>query len=779
MRKRDRKAAQTTEMATLVQQALQNNSTSSTQTSKSDKSSYVSLPKLKDGTDFETWYLKVVSLLTDPRFSNLYDNHCDDIVLDGTIDPEANSLLYRLVIGCLDSNIETLFLEKTSLRGDGVALVRDIRRTYQRLWTGLERNAKLREWINIKQQRNESITDFSIRVGRLSKQAVLNGYMPATNDIREKFVLGLRHHHFLDIQKRMDDLPISWSVPFHELATVAQAYLDNANYLDKSSDRQCSNQDSDNSSQVSHRQSKSAKDQHRQRAIHAAIMAGTFKVQDFIHQVPAGACVYHGTQHMDGPASCNNMLNTYKKAKEAGATNTPLNVQFSLINKTTQVLENHYQQRPAYNNQQRQHYNSMPQRPPQQTYHQTYHQQYQPRPPPGPATAHYSQYSQYSYPQQYSQPPQSFEPLPDFQLDEIHDAITALQNDPIPADAISSLTDNYTNNTGKPRYYASLTRKFISSYTSLNHNRHQNLKLLIDSGASHHMVNDSPYFTQLHPWNTSDSVVLADGKSSAPIKGSGTIVFKLSNGAIFHLNDVLYVPSLSDSLFSTKVFTNMKGCYFHSENSLSTLAFPSFILDTDDHPHENSVHINIQLCSPTEICEYTNNHWPQAYRVHKQIADPLSPIDDDSSDTSSTTDIVHPQGTPSTPHKSGGRSKTSSNALESPPPDTPSSTKSGGLETTATEPSPKLPSWVQHNIMVTFRPDNNHMFQQGKLVQINNNMFTIVIDPNQISKNVNLHRNDILHMLASQNFLKGRSHLITKKANEHIQQIRDEIASIS
>lgn len=81
--------------------------------------------------------------------------------------------------------------------------------------------------------------------------------------------------------------------------------------------------------------------------------------------------------------------------------------------------------------------------------------------------------------------------------------------------------------------------------------------------------------------------------------------------------------------------------------------------------------------------------------------------------------------------------------------------------------------------MVTFRPDNNHMFQQGKLVQINNNMFTIVIDPNQISKNVNLHRNDILHMLASQNFLKGRSHLITKKANEHIQQIRDEIASIS
>ena len=467
----------------------------------------------------------------------------------------------------------------------------------------------------------------------------------------------------------MDDLPLSWNVPFHELPTVAQAYLDNANYLDKSSDRQRSNQESDNSSQVSQRQNKTAKDQRRQRAIHAAIMAGTFKVQDFIHQVPAGACVYHGTQHQGGPASCNNMLNTYNKAKEAGVTNTPLDVQFALLNKANQVLDQHYQQRPAYNQQQRQHYNAMPTRPPQQVYQQPYQRHYQPRPPQGSATANYSQYSQYSQPNPYSQPQQSFEPLPDFQLNEIHDAITALNNEPIPADAVSSLTDNYTNNTGKPRYYASLTRKSISSNTTLvQHNNNQPLKLLIDSGASHHMLTNKSYFTTLHPWHTNDSVVLADGKSIAPILGSGTIIFKLSNGAIYHLHDVLYVPSLSDSLFSTKVFTKMQGCYFHSENGVSTLVFPSFILNTDDQPNENSVHIHIQPYSPTDITEYINSYWPQARRVQQQTTDPLQQIDDDISDTSSTTDLVHPLDTPSPPQhsqKSGGTSTIPSTTVES------------------------------------------------------------------------------------------------------------------
>ena len=92
-------------------------------------------------------------------------------------------------------------------------------------------NSVFGEWINVKQLPKETINIFFIRVSRLSKQVVLNGYLPASNELREKFILGLTSRHFLDIQKRLDDLPLSWNVSYHELPTVAQAYLDNVIFL--------------------------------------------------------------------------------------------------------------------------------------------------------------------------------------------------------------------------------------------------------------------------------------------------------------------------------------------------------------------------------------------------------------------------------------------------------------------------------------------------------------------------------------------------------------------
>jgi len=43
------------------------------------------------------------------------------------------------------------------------------------------------------------------------------------------------------------------------------------------------------------------------------------------------------------------------------------------------------------------------------------------------------------------------------------------------------------------------------------------------------------------------------------------------------LTNVLYVPSLSNSLFSVKVHTITDGCQVHMDKSLATIAFPTFI----------------------------------------------------------------------------------------------------------------------------------------------------------------------------------------------------------
>lgn len=419
--------------------------TIATTTTKPEKSSYVSFPKLKKDTVFGKWYLKVISNLTDPRFVNLYDPSRDDVILDGSVDPEANSQLYRSLLNTMDDKIVDSFLERTYLRGDGVALLDAIKQKFQRKWNRLERNSKMRDRITLKQNKDENIDDFSIRVSRMSKQVILNGCTPMINELRDKFILGLRSKHFLEIQKRVDDLPPLWTTRVYtDLPLIAQAYLDNAVELEGTSDakKQPSHNDDDSSRQSS-RSTNGSKDQRRQRAIHAAIMAGTFRVQDYLHQVQPGAYIYHGRMHRGGIVGCNNLAAQYKKAENLGVQNTPLATQIALLEQTQSVLHNHYQQR-----------QNMPPRAPMAPPQQPRPQFQQPYRPPQQQTP-YQPSPQMPYQTYYQKPPATanytqFESLSEF-----------LQQEPIPSEAMSSLTENYSNNTG-PRYSAFLTQRSIN-----------------------------------------------------------------------------------------------------------------------------------------------------------------------------------------------------------------------------------------------------------------------------------------------------------------------------
>lgn len=180
----------------------------------------------------------------------------------------------------MDDKIKNTFLERTSPREDGVALLDKIKPKCQRRWNRLECNTKMREWIMIKQNKEKSIDDFSIRLGLMSKQVVLNGYSPMVDELRDKFILGFRSKHFFKVQIRVNDLPSSWTTHVYmNLSPIAQTYLDNAIELKGSSDaKQQSSQNDDEPSKKSNRTTTSSKDQRRQRTIHTAIMTGTFRV---------------------------------------------------------------------------------------------------------------------------------------------------------------------------------------------------------------------------------------------------------------------------------------------------------------------------------------------------------------------------------------------------------------------------------------------------------------------------------------------------------------------
>ena len=180
----------------------------------------------------------------------------------------------------------------------------------------------------------------------------------------------------------------------------------------------------------------------------------------------------------------------------------------------------------------------------------------------------------------------------------------------------------------------------------------------IDSGASHHMVNTRSLFSSINPWTNTNlqHVVLADGKSLAKIEGIGTIFFRCSNDHTAHLHNVLYVPTLSDSLLSTKEFTTTTGCYLHSENRRSTLAFPYFTLDSNGSISDNCVFINISPCSSDDVSQYQLKHWPRSMRINiKDCHTPLN-FDIQSNDPSQidASQIVNPQEPTSPSKKPGG-----------------------------------------------------------------------------------------------------------------------------
>ena len=78
---------------------------------------------------------------------------------------------------------------------------------------------------------------------------------------------------------------------------------------------------------------------------------------------------------------------------------------------------------------------------------------------------------------------------------------------------------------------------------------------IIDSGASRHMTSHNDWYTSLRPTGDELKVSVGNG-AKCPVKGVGTISFKMKEGSTRELTNVLWVPDLSRNLLSIATITD-------------------------------------------------------------------------------------------------------------------------------------------------------------------------------------------------------------------------------
>ena len=181
-------------------------------------------PKLKDFTDVPTWYHKLVTVISQPRFSSLYDPLTEDIVISGAPFPALNSALYTEILNKSGKPVEKYILAKTHLRNDGIALLWEINATFNRKWSILKTKGKKKEWDSMKMIQNETFEDFFTWCLQLRKELITNNVTCSELDLRHAFIMGLSAH-FTSVQEKLDSLADEWSIyDIHMLPKTAHDF---------------------------------------------------------------------------------------------------------------------------------------------------------------------------------------------------------------------------------------------------------------------------------------------------------------------------------------------------------------------------------------------------------------------------------------------------------------------------------------------------------------------------------------------------------------------------
>ena len=493
----------------------------------------------KSHKEFQSWYDSVLAILAAPQWQAVFkDLELKLLHTDAEIDDKLSAKLYSYLSPAMSDNAKTLMMTKRHAWGKGLLYLKILRQTYREPLQTADVLDKHREYLTSFQKESESINDFAARLILLREE--LLDYVTISDEMqRDVFVMGLGPL-FTEIQQtHKDDLPKRWqSNDLQHLIQVATTYSkeklavrrrnkmfrESNRHEQSSKNKQKTNKEKstdDNSSNKhgSHEEINA----HRQAKISKEIDEGIFDPMNFVWDVRKNCCVWHNS-------------------------NTHTTRECNVINERLEKQPNQKFHPPL---------SALPikQAPTTSTTAMAKHTSIQ-----GPS-------------------PDIITNNPFQILQDVPEDVDSLNDTNKSNTCYSSVSNHdYVNLTKcdsyKP-YQITCKHVFLQQSPSRDSNT---IRFIIDSGAFPHMLNNAAAFTVLQPWKNRNvtHVNLADHTSRAPIKGCGTVNITL-DGHTYTLENVLFVPSLSSSLFSVRQHQIRPGHYVHFSDNIITLAFPESV----------------------------------------------------------------------------------------------------------------------------------------------------------------------------------------------------------
>jgi len=511
----------------------------------------------KSKEEFRLWYDQILAVLTYPTWRNVYkDVSTRSLKTDDEIDPDLSAELFTALRTSVTGNAEKLMITKKSTLGKGLTFLSILHDTYKVDLQRADLLQKEREYLSMYQKNSETIDDFAARCITLREQLRAHGVHTTDDGLKDRFIMGLGPL-FTEIQQcQPEDLPVRWrSTDIQKLIHAANGHKDdrlairerNKMFHEMQKGKSTKNESKPPAAATDDKKKPEAKPKanppvtpsenpshverntKRQARIEAAIKNLTFDPMDFAWEVRKNHCVWHDASHsIKTCVNINNLLRQYPNQQCYMVPKSVFSMQPGAQGGTPQQSQNGA---PINSN--------------------------------APSARRTT-----------TRPPSEGNPSdmnPYAILGELQTAEEALQSD-------NNNSSSNSTNENVNSYSFTCRSVSLSNTKYFPSNEPTRLRFIVDSGASPHMVNKKTIFTTLKPWVDKETthVVLADGKPSAKIEGVGTIDIEI-DGHKVHLEDVLFIPTLSDSLYSAKNHAQTIGHYLLLQKCQATIAFPKFV----------------------------------------------------------------------------------------------------------------------------------------------------------------------------------------------------------
>jgi len=597
------------------QQNMQNMITTMVNALHKDPYATTKFPKLagKSKNEFRLWYDQILSILASPGWSPLFDITTQSPVNEENANPSLSAKLYMSLKLCLNGDAQKIMMKKKGLNGKGITFLKTLKNAYDTSLSPVEVEEKHKEFLNLYRLKDESIDVYAARLMDLRIDLEDNGLTISDPNLKHRFIMGLGPI-FTTIQQNLttNNLPPQWQTnDFEALIRIASSWLQSIASIRKQNE--------------AYRQLVKPKPDPQEN-----------KTQK--NQPPKGG----NTPSVPKPKTSNAATN--QDGTPLTESQIALRAHYAQLDKDRQSriiadIKKGTFKVSDYEPEVRQGtcvFHGTRHSSETCTLLNTLREQLPTSTPRQPrAIANQTTVTQ-ATPEQPNQESK--------EMQELQNATDQLLNF---TNALNSNKDNIDS-------YLNITCRHVQYNNPQETLRPSNkIKFVLDSGAYPHMVNNHSLFIKYSPWTKQETpafVTFADGTTKAKIFGIGSIFIKL-NGHKVIMNGVLYVPTLSDNLFSVKHHCELPGTYVHVKGQNATIAFPTFIHDT---PIASEIFIHASKPTKSEkehhITKNLNpNHEPDTEavsRISKMNPDKPSTIN------KTTIEIVKLHSSAKTPTKS-------------------------------------------------------------------------------------------------------------------------------